>query len=184
MLKLLTFISLLAICNSIALPTDDGEDLSFELNGVEHHETRKVEGRVVTLTDAMDGFIVILDFQRKILMVKNETSQMCFFSRLEEIHVWKNLKIPFMVETTTNGSADVDTDGQKTEVYIFAPAGEIPNSYMMLTNDVAVTKECSSCPSFWLEKKSVDKPTTRFWGLFAKIALKVLIIFRIEININ
>lgn len=129
---------------------------TFALNGISHTETIKDEGGLVTLTDAIDGFLVVLDYERNIFMLKNLTSQTCSFSRLDNIPVKKDLEIPIFVQEVT-GTSLQENGGQEADVVLLEKVGEIPVDYVRLTNDLTVAEKCSSQPSYWLKIKDISR---------------------------
>lgn len=131
-------------------------NLTFNMDGINHHETRKVEGDTVTLTDEVDGFIVTLDYDRGIFMIKNVTSQTCFFSQLENIPVTKDQEIPIFVQEVTENSV-LEHRGQNADVLQFKPVAKLPFSYVLLTNEKKVSQKCISQSSYWLETKSISR---------------------------
>ncbi|KAJ8039347.1 hypothetical protein HOLleu_17030 [Holothuria leucospilota] len=130
--------------------------LTFDVNGITHYETRRVEGSIVTLTDVVDGFIVVLDYERDILMLKNLTSQTCFFSRLQNIPITKDDDVPILVHEVVEDSVVVKGD-QNDFVLQLKQVSKIPFGYILLTNDVTVAGKCSSQPSYWLKANSVSR---------------------------
>ncbi|KAJ8039333.1 hypothetical protein HOLleu_17012 [Holothuria leucospilota] len=155
MLRWFSFIALIAACGASALPVQ--ETMTFEWNGIEHRESRQVEGDIVTLRDEEGGFAVILDYERDIMMIKNVTSKTCFFSSLGNVPVPKDTKVPFMVETITNETTETGIEERSSDPIVFSVVGKIPPSYIMLTNDESVVMECVSGTSMSIEAKSTNK---------------------------
>ncbi|KAJ8039348.1 hypothetical protein HOLleu_17031 [Holothuria leucospilota] len=147
--------------------------LTFDVNGISRHETRRVEGSIVTLTDVVDGFIVVLDYERDILMLKNLTSQTCFFSRLENIPITKDDEIPIFVHEIMEDSVVVKGD-QNELVLQLRQVSQIPFGYILLTNDVTVAGKCSSQPSYWLEANKVSRKRRGDCGC-EKVVIGILI---------
>lgn len=59
------------------------EHLTFELAGVTHDETVEFDGNLVVIKDVADGFIVVLDYDRDLLTIKNTTAtEVCYFGTL------------------------------------------------------------------------------------------------------
>ncbi|KAJ8036189.1 hypothetical protein HOLleu_20088 [Holothuria leucospilota] len=129
---------------------------TFDLNGISHTEIRQVEGSIVTLTDAIDEFLVVLDYERNMFMLKNLTSQTCSFSRLDNVPVTKDEKVPIFVQEVTETSLQENGD-QEADVVLLEKVGEIPVGYVRLTNDVTVAEKCSSQPSYWLKTKDISR---------------------------
>ncbi|KAJ8039345.1 hypothetical protein HOLleu_17027 [Holothuria leucospilota] len=129
---------------------------TFALNGISHTETMKVEGSLVTLTDAIDGFLVVLDYERNIFMLKNLTSQTCLFSRLDNIPVTKDSELPIFVQGVTETSFQ-QFQFQEADGVLLEKVGEIPVGYVRLTNDLTVAEKCSSQPSYWLKIKDTSR---------------------------
>ncbi|KAJ8039097.1 hypothetical protein HOLleu_16715 [Holothuria leucospilota] len=153
MLKWVSLLALVAFNSSAAVldKSSQKENLLFDVDGNQHNESRKVEANIVFLTDVMDGFLVILDYDRDILMIKNTTSETCYFSRLDCVPIASNESIPVMVQEVISGIESVNVE-QDMDVVMFSVGEKIPSGYIVLTNDVSVATVCSSQPSYWLEK--------------------------------
>ncbi|KAJ8039346.1 hypothetical protein HOLleu_17028 [Holothuria leucospilota] len=111
-MNVLTFVAFLvgifSTCHSAPpQPPVKESTFTFALNGISHTETMKIEGSLVTLTDTIDGFLVVLDYERNIFMLKNLTSQTCSFSRLDNIPVTKDSELPIFVQEVTATSLQV-----------------------------------------------------------------------------
>ncbi|KAJ8039342.1 hypothetical protein HOLleu_17023 [Holothuria leucospilota] len=160
-MTMLTFVAFLvgifSTCYSApSTPPVKESTFTFALNGISHTETIKVEGSLVTLTDAIDGFLVVLDYERNIFMLKNLTSQTCSFSRLENIPVTRDSELPIFVQEVTETSLQ-ENGGQEADVVLLEKVGEIPAGYVRLTNDLIVAEKCFSQPSYWLKIKDISR---------------------------
>lgn len=131
--------------------------LTFDVGGKTHHESRRLEDDVVTFTDAEDGFLTVLDYKRGIFMVKNTTTQTCYFSTLENIPYNRDEEKPIFVKEVKEYSELESELGENADVVLFTPAGTLPKSYVRVTNDARVVGRCSSQPSYWLETKSISR---------------------------
>ncbi|KAJ8021976.1 hypothetical protein HOLleu_39331 [Holothuria leucospilota] len=130
--------------------------VSFDMNGEDHYETMSAEGQVLSVQNYDDGFTGIFDYSRNILMIKNLTSNVCFFTRLEGmpdmgINDMDNAR-PFFFQQVSPGYEDPGSD-PNVETMILSQSAVIPPGYVMLTNDVIVSSQCTEQPSYWLEPK-------------------------------
>ncbi|KAJ8031886.1 hypothetical protein HOLleu_25238 [Holothuria leucospilota] len=67
------------------------EHLTFELDGVTHDETVETDGNLVVLKDVADGFIVVLDYDRDLLTIKNDTDPaFCYFGTISDTPFRRN----------------------------------------------------------------------------------------------
>ncbi|KAJ8021973.1 hypothetical protein HOLleu_39326 [Holothuria leucospilota] len=130
--------------------------VSFDMNGEDHYETMSAEGQKLTVQNYDDDFTAIFDYSRKILMTKNLTSNVCFFNCLEGmpdmgINDMDNAR-PFFFQQVSPGYKDPASD-PNVEAMVLVQSAVIPPGYVVLTNDVIVSSQCTEQPSYWLEPK-------------------------------
>ncbi|KAJ8021974.1 hypothetical protein HOLleu_39327 [Holothuria leucospilota] len=130
--------------------------VSFDMNGEDHYETMSAEGQMLTVQNYEDGFTAIFDYSRNILMIRNLNSNVCFFSRLEGIpdmgvNDMDNAR-PFFFQQVLPGYEDPSSD-PNVEVMVLVQSVVIPPGYVVLTNNVIVSSQCTDQPSYWLEPK-------------------------------
>ncbi|KAJ8029015.1 hypothetical protein HOLleu_28298 [Holothuria leucospilota] len=164
---------LLVTC-AAAKPLNKREHFRFDIGGFSHDETVDFSGDVVTYTDAGDGFIVTLDYHRDLLIIKNTTSQTCFFSALVESHFPQDDVQPvFVIQTAQNnneGPSEPDLD-----VVVLKPKNEVPAHYDTLIRAVIADVKCDNLPIYWMESTEniEQEPQARGWNWLKKIKVKL-----------
>ncbi|KAJ8040540.1 hypothetical protein HOLleu_14861 [Holothuria leucospilota] len=156
--------------------------VSFDVNGEDHYETMSAEGQMLTVQNYEDGYTAIFDYSRNILMIKNLTSNVCFFTRLEGmpdmgINDMDNAR-PFFFQQVSPGYEDPGSDPNE-ETMILVQSAVIPPGYVTLTNDVIVSSQCTEQPSYWLEPK--DGTMVRRGEIHIRVRIFCI---RIEIHIS
>ncbi|KAJ8021975.1 hypothetical protein HOLleu_39330 [Holothuria leucospilota] len=156
--------------------------VSFDMNGEDHYETMSAEGQMLTVQNYEDGFTAFFDYSRNIFMIKNLTSNVCFFTRLEGmpdmgVNDMDNAR-PFFFQQVSPGYEDPGSD-PNVETMILVQSAVIPPGYVMLTNDVIVSSQCTEQPSYWLEPK--DGAMVRRGEIDVRVRILQV---QVEINIS
>ncbi|XP_071849103.1 uncharacterized protein [Apostichopus japonicus] len=141
--------------------------VSFEMgDGVQHHEVMTAKGDVLTIKSIGDGFVAIFDHGREIVMIKNQTSSTCYFTRLQEIpdmgmEDMDNVH-PFYFQEIQPGSDLVPVD-ETVDLIDFSQSDLIPADYIKLTNSPAVSSQCSNGDSYWLTPQESGLAKRGWW---------------------
>ncbi|KAJ8019004.1 hypothetical protein HOLleu_42672 [Holothuria leucospilota] len=129
--------------------------VTFDVDGKSHEERVSVknDGQLVTIDDRDDGFSVILDYKEGVAVMKNTSSNECYFLRIENFPDYQtddmdNLS-PVVVENKEQDSAENPVD---KPLHSLVKTGVIPTGFMEVTSDTSIGDQCSDSTSYWLEE--------------------------------
>lgn len=129
--------------------------VTFDVDGTTHeeHVSVKNDGQLVTIDDRDDGFLVILDYKEGIAVMKNTSSNECYFLRIENFPDYQtddmdNLS-PVVME---NKEKDSEENTGDKPLQSLVKKGVIPTGFMEVTSDTSIGDQCSESTSYWLEE--------------------------------
>ncbi|KAJ8029016.1 hypothetical protein HOLleu_28299 [Holothuria leucospilota] len=173
---------LLVTLSTSATPLNKLQHLRYKLDGAMHDETAEVRKTVVTLTDNYEGFVVMLDYHRNLLTIKNTTDQTCFFSRLDKDRFNEKDVSPVFVTEVPNSFVIGKTEPD-VEIIVLSAKERIPTDFAVLTSDVTVAEQCTGLTSYWLVEESTGQRSldpTAVAKRWPKIKIKIKICIKIE----
>ncbi|PIK44743.1 hypothetical protein BSL78_18415 [Apostichopus japonicus] len=147
------------VVNNLATEDDDQviiiRDVAFEMfDGVPRNEKMMAQGNTLIIQNVNDGYTATFDYDKNIVMIKNLTTNSCYFTPLDSIPGNMNVEnldniLPFFFRAT-NLTAGVQLLNHPN-ARIFANRLEpIPAGYVKLTD----TDQCID--SFWIEPKNTE----------------------------
>lgn len=133
---------LLFISSASATPLLERKDLEHGIDGA-------LNNGIYTTEDTYGGFMVLFDYSQDLLIIKNTTTQTCFFSPLEKY----DLVIDHAELTLGKGDSQnnflvtAKADVAKTVLLSMENASiRLEN----LNSDVKVANQCVGRPSYWM----------------------------------
>ncbi|XP_071848451.1 uncharacterized protein [Apostichopus japonicus] len=146
------------VVNNLATEDDDQviiiRDVAFEMfDGVPRNEKMMVQGNTLIIQNVNDGYTATFDYDKNIVMMKNLTTNSCYFTPLDSIPENMNVEnldniLPFFFRET---NLTTDKLLNHSNARILATEIEpIPAGYVKLTN----TDQCID--SFWIEPMNTE----------------------------